>query len=480
MNGIGLLVLIAAAAQIGSAPQFPGQMSGQLSNQLPAQVPAQLAAQQIPQSQPTPLGPSAEWGWDIDDDNALYYIIQISEVKFKEMQVTGYEFPSDMPPELVGRATRIAVRFGTNLLPQNPSLEELRKIPRVNSPSEVTAQLEPGRFSDVESDKLQQVQQDRSAPAMPSFGNPGAGATTPQLDTQPNLIDQLKADTNAFAERAKSLVPGTPNLPSFPGATGATNKFNTPAAGSPLEDRTGIANNSNNWQNTNPLPSVQSDYQQQLAREEAARLANSRLTTPPTTGNFVDRNTPTNSSAYGSGAYASGAYDTRDPSSLTAEMFQRMPQRQTPGGFGGSPGAVNQGAYAPNNGQFSSNNYPNQYAPRNESFATAPPAFSNDLINDPTTHLAANPVGNGAPSVIIPVSAPPSTNSPASASPNGSEEENQPLAAKSKSTDSILAILFLLSLIVNVYLGMILRKLLMRYRAAVANNRGIVVPNAYS
>lgn len=85
-------------------------------------------------------------------------------------------------------------------------------MPRVNTPSEVTAQLGAGRISDVEADNLQHVQQDRNVPALPSLGN--LGQTLPlQLNAQANLADQIKAASNAMTEKAKSLVPGTPTIP---------------------------------------------------------------------------------------------------------------------------------------------------------------------------------------------------------------------------------------------------------------------------
>lgn len=492
MNGIGLLVLIAVAGQLNTGQPFP----------------AQLPAQPFLQSQSTAVAQNRDWGWEFDKENTLCYIIQIPEQKLREMIDTGWELPSDMPEELVGRATRITVRIGTNLLPQTPSLDELRKMPRVNTPSEVTAQLGAGRISDVEADNLQHVQQDRNVPALPSLGNLGANASTPQLNAQANLADQIKPASNAMTEKAKSLVPGTPTIPdgriglgldssransaaaassppglppSFPGAAAAPSRFNSPAIASAAGDRNSTASPANNWSGT-PDPYGQNAYQQQLAREEAARLADSRLAPPPNTSSgYAERTTTPTNGNYSRGAYASGVYDPRDPSSLAAEMFNRLPQQQTPGGFGGFPGAGNQAAFTSSNGQIHGNYADPLANPANNSFNNSAPQ-QNDFAGSPTSRMASsNTGGSGSPSMISPVTpllpAGTSTNSNDFAA--NTSDESQP-ATKSKPADNILPVLFLLSLIVNCYLGMILRKLLVRYRAAVANNRGLISPNAYS
>ncbi len=131
MNGIGLLVLIASAGQIGA-------------------------------TQPTL---SRDFGWEIDQrnpDKALCYIVQISPEIAATMERDAYENTSNMPPELVGRATRIVVRIGNSLLPQEPSLEVLRTMPVVNSPPDAIAQLGNSRMSDVEGKDVVPVQQDRT------------------------------------------------------------------------------------------------------------------------------------------------------------------------------------------------------------------------------------------------------------------------------------------------------------------------------
>lgn len=494
MNGIGLLVLIAAAGQLNTGQPF--------STQLPAQP--------FLQNQPTAIAQNRDWGWEFDKENTLCFIVQISEQKLKEMIDTGWELPSDMPEELVGRATRITVRIGTNLLPQNPSLDELKKMPRVNTRSEVTAQLGPGRISDVESENLQHVQQDRSVPALPSPSSLGANAAAPQFDAQANLADQLKAASNAIGEKAKSLVPGTPNIPdgraglglessransaaaaaagappglppSFPGAAAAPSRFNSPAIANAMDDRNSTTNPATNWAGT-PDPYGQNAYQQQLAREEAARLTDSRLASPlnPNSG-YTERTTTSTNGNYNPGGLASGAYDSRDPNSLAAEMFNRLPQQQTPGGFGGFPGAGNQAAFTNSNGQLNGN-YADPYAnPASSGFSNNLP-LQNDFAGSPASRMASsNTGGSGSPSMISPVT----TSLPTGTSTNSNDfaanaNDETPSAAKSKAADNILPVLFLLSLIVNFYLGMILRKLLVRYRAAVANNRGLISPNAYS
>ena len=81
-----------------------------------------------------------DFGWMIDkEDQALVYIVQVAPGQATQMQLNRLENLSDIPPALVGRATRISVRIGTDRLPRIPSLEEIQKMPRYGTASDVTA-----------------------------------------------------------------------------------------------------------------------------------------------------------------------------------------------------------------------------------------------------------------------------------------------------------------------------------------------------
>ncbi len=490
MNGIGLLVLIAAAGQLSAA-------------------------------QPMAQNQNRDWGWEIDRDKTLCYIIQLSPEKLQQMQNTGWELASDMPEELVGRATKVVIRLGTNLLPQTPSREELKTMPRVNSPVDVTAQLGPGRISDVETDRLQQVQQDRSAPTLPSFSN----APSPQsLDPNANLADQAQAALNAQAEKLKNFVRGTPAipdarsglglgasntnpataatgnspaLPGFPGSSSAPNKFNSPTIPNPLDGRANNASNSTNWQTAAPPAYGQGVNDQQRTRDDMSRLADNRFPTSPNPTDYgapPGTQTGTQNSGYGQGTYAgNGGYVPRDPTSLEQEMFNRLPSRQTPGGgFGsnngvGYPGnytSTNTGplsdGYPPNNFDGRSNpNYNPNGMPSNSGYNPNGMPNNNGFTGDGVSRVAGNPIGNnGQPGNIAPVTIPTTTMVTTNKSGEASEPTIHP--GKTKTAENILPVLFLLSLVVNFYLGMLIRKLLTRYRVLLANSRGHTTSNAYS
>jgi len=473
MNGIGLLVLIAAAGQLGAAG---------------------------------PMTQNRDFGWEIDtrsEDRALCYIVQLSPQKVKEMQDTGWEYPSDMPAELVGRATRIVFRIGTNLLPQTPSLEEIKRMPRFNSQADVTAQLGPGRISDVETGSLYNVQQDQRAPALPSFGG-GTGLTP--LDPATNLADQAQQNANALSDNLRNFVRGTdprfgaatagtansdsvPPMPGFPGTTAPSRFDNSTAPLNTPDNRFSSG--------TNPIPSGVN------------------------TGQAPN---------YGAGTYNSTeAYDPRDPAALGRGMFNAIPSRQTPaGGFGnygtnnpsnfastnpaqaGSPqsGASQMGTSQMGTGQMGTGQMGSNAAPLDYSGGQNPGYNQSPYNPSPYIQGHLNPSGqfnntqfaNGTgygndgrsliASTAIPATGLPNTNAPATSggavsttnTPPGTPATNPNTdspSRKSAAADNILPVFFLLSLVVNVYLGMLIRKLLTRYRALLAN-RGQSTSGAYS
>ncbi len=512
MNGIGLLVLIVAAGQV-------------TANQ--------------------PRTQNRDWGWEIDTrnaDRALCFIVQLSPTQVAEMQDTGWEYPSDMPAELVGRATRIVFRIGTNLLPQTPSLEEIKQIPRYSTPGDVTAMLGQGRLSDVEPNPLHNVLQDRGTPPLPSFGGGGfggggisgggisgglSGGGAPRaLDPSANLADQAQAATGALAEQLKTFVRGTPNLPdargglpatntnpagsgaatspSLPGFAGAaaTNKFNQPDTTNPYNDPRAGANG--NWQPPSTLPydnrgldnrgldnrGLDNRGLDDRNREDATRMADNRYQTPGNPNGYAGNSSTGQNYGYGQGAYTSGAnYDPRDPASLQRDMFNGIPTRQTPGGgFGSFNGGNNSGTtnqtnsgYAqdrlgnPQNQNYNPNDYPNGQSNNNQ--FNGGRSNNSGLAGDGVSRIADVPPGSSG----LPTTG--GQNNTQNTTTSGTKPqtlEEQALTKSTKSKDNILTVFFLLSAVVNIYLGMLIRKLLTRYRALLANMRGQTTHNAYS
>lgn len=480
MNGIGLLVLIAAAGQITAAH---------------------------------PSGPNRDFGWERDTqnpDNALCYIIQLSPENVAEMQGKAIEKRSDMPPELVGRTTRILVRIGTDVLPQTPTLEELRNMPRFNSPADVTAQLGGGRLSDVDPSDLQNVQQRGSNPPLPSFS--GQSSASPQFSgnlqgTAPpasnpamprsNFSDSASQDSANPIDQAKQL---DRSAPAFPNSRANTPAPNYADSGSNQTDRFGptannssLPNNAENWR----TPTID---ESQRSRDEVNRTADNRIQTQ-SGSNYPQSNYPQSTMPPN--------YGPRTPPSLDTSTMASIPNGPTSSiGFGANPSGQNQGKFglstpgfdnfsgqggqvgqgtqygqnAPNNQGYGGGQYANgqqyssgQYAggsgqrPNGQngfdgrdliaSNTTLPPPNSTPLPQQPP---AKNPAGETSPGDT--------TNTTLTSSNSGS----------SKTGENILSVFFLFSLVVNFYLGMLIRKLLTRYRALLANMRGQASPNAFS
>ena len=447
MNGIGLLVLIAAAGQIGATPQ---------------------------------IVPNREFGWQIDQENpdrALCYIVQLSPEKVEAMLksntigVKRLESFSDMPPELVGRATRIVVRIGNDPLPQEPPLEVLRKMPLVNSSAaDVTAGLGAGRFSDVDPQDVVTVQQGRTGtPALPTFPNQGTAGLP-----------------NATGRATGSTPPMPESWPVSPSTLGSN------IGGDRTRDE----------------PSRITDDRYQNQSQNTAGVA----------GNFTGNSGATPTPGYGPGAYEPN-YGSPNPPSLGSEMYTGITPIQTPSpGFGSYPGNQGQGKYNPstansnNNsgqGQVTSGQFTpggqfdqgGQLAPggmgqgygdgRYTPGLGGPPGANSGYANNGQGHFGG--VSQVASNTSFP-SLPPSGElsgqkpialgggSATGASTSSSDANKEAAAGSNQSTafENILPAFFILSLLVNFYLGSLIRKLLTRYRALLANMRGQTTPNALS
>lgn len=483
MNGIGLLVLIAAAGQITAA-----QTSG----------------------------PNRDFGWELDTQNpdkALCYIIQLSPENVAEMQGKAIEKRSDMPPELVGRATRILVRIGTDVLPQTPTLEELRNMPRFNSPADVTAQLGGGRLSDVDPSELQNVQQRGSNPPLPSF--PGQSSAAPQSSGSPqfsgnaagtvppasgptmprsNFSDSASTDSANPIDQAKQLDRGVPAFP--------TPRANTPVpnyadSGSSQTDRAGTTANSGTLPNNAGAWRTPTIDESQRSRDEVNRTADNRSQTQGG-GNYPQSNYPQST--------VPPNYDSRIPPSLDPSTMTSIPNRAAPNiGFGansngqnqgkfglstpgydnfsGQGGQVGQGTQYGQNGSYNqgygggqySGQYGNgQFVGGNGQRPNGQNGFDGrDLIASNTTLPPPN-TNTSSPQQ------PPAKNSASEKSPGDTENNTLTSPSSSKTSENILSVFFLFSLVVNFYLGMLIRKLLTRYRALLANMRGQASPNAFS
>ncbi len=518
MNGVRLLLVFAAATQLGVA----------------------LLAAQV--ADPFPMDSSRDFGWQIKE-GVLEYIVQISPEKAMFMQQNGEENLSDMPPELVGRVQRIVVRVGNDILPKSPSKEEIqRTVPPYMSPNDVTASLGAGKFSDLESNSIVNVQ----GSALPYPGLPdaptGAGGqsgmalppgTQPsrpgdfQTDSRGGLSQRFLSDsmapppntsppTNQFPSTspAPSTLPQTNNPSLLAAGTqkynntapgGATNGMgarngsgtpgmtNNPGGGWPGSNNNAAGNNGsgnngngngNNWNGNNNnsadgfsgLPSSMSNNGTRTYDPPAFGVR------PPELGsnNTFSQQAPSSwGSSPGMSPLAGNDFagGNRDASGGNRTYGATQPNS----GYGGS-GYGGSGYGSPNSSSPNSSS-PNfggsGYGGRGELAGNQPGMSGNSFTGqDGVTRMASNPNLAGSN---------PSNPNPGSYQNNVDTNQNRQsspsddLAGSNgashrgsiqRSSDVWLQIFFLVSLIVNFYLGMLIRKLLTRYRSLLSSVRG--------
>ncbi|MEM7474016.1 MAG: hypothetical protein AAF483_03430 [Planctomycetota bacterium] len=223
-----------------------------------------------------------DYGWFIDEkrDNALVFVVQMTPEQAQVVQLNSdprqasqqkVEFSSEMPPELVGRVTRIVVRIGTDILPRTPSLAEIKLMPRFMSSSDVTASLGPGRIAEIDGGSVVNVQ-NSNLPSMPSApntnpnqrflaGTTGSGSSTslPFPSTSPSTSSNLP-NVNSKFENTAAGAPSMPNN-NFSSRTGAQgwNGSTSPSPGTmgntgSLSDLPNSYGNTGNTLNTSRTP----------------------------------------------------------------------------------------------------------------------------------------------------------------------------------------------------------------------------------
>lgn len=501
MNGIRLLLLIASAGQVAA-------------------------------------GSERDFGWQISpEDGVLEYIVQVSPTEASQMQANHLENPSDIPPELVGRARRVVIRIGNDVLPRTPSLAEIAKMPRFNSLSDVASALQPGRIAEVESDAVRNVQ-GSGPPRLPDLsGFPGTSSS--------NAIDQASAAarggagqslsdslSNRFLNDARgsevpSLNPGTGQGSNLPGAThsgGGLAGAGLPGTGRPgtAAGQTGLSSKFENTgganaqlpaspQWTNPQGPTQrtADARSSLGAGQAAASLGAGMGQPsygipssqtPTpgfgstpgvgaglTGNVagqaaVGRQNGGLAAGLGGRGYGNAAINARGTRRGNLGYGQGGYGREGYGGEGysgegyGSPRAgYGQGGYAGGADGYGAGGYlgvgrrPANRRDRvtqiasNSRLPTGDPA-RDSLLGDSQTGKSDATTNGGQDS--------PSDDVGVGTSGNGSQGTGSASPPNSTTAVGLLQIFFLLSLVVNFYLGILIRKLLARYRSLLSNVRG--------
>lgn len=207
MNGILVLLTFSMLAQSGIGPLGAG---------LPATQSSAIA---------DPSAGLTQYGWQINSQNELEYLIQISPemLPFMTSVTDQKEFQSEIPKELVGRIQRVVVSIGTQILPRTPSLQEIpQRVP-------VIASL-PGRFRDLEPDAPVANVNNNQFPQPPgSLGSNADRSSTlsgsPPIPTTPlggTFMDQARSGNANSSSSAGRSTPGSPALPGSGAANPAT------------------------------------------------------------------------------------------------------------------------------------------------------------------------------------------------------------------------------------------------------------------
>lgn len=461
-------------------------------------------------------GTERDYGWQVKD-GFLEYIVQINPDKKRAMETLSVENASNMPPQLVGRASRVVVRFGNDILPREPSLEELERTPRLFEPPTVSAAAVLGedKFRNLES-PVRNIQGQGATPAFPTIPIPDASSLAGGLtDRAGEVANSLR---NELTERLSDVLPSS--------NTASSNTANTTVPGRGLPDTGLLAQNLTNQSGvagsfldeTRGAGTSKFNSTAPAANPPSTPAANPPASTPArmpdlppsisANSPFASSNPPSTSMTNRNSTLGNGASNTNaplNPPSLGAQST--LPQQRTPSPtFGTTPGLANSTTDW-NNANPSATNYPPVMSQPNDRYNYAaqgnlPPGFTS----------APNPSGYQNPTLVASNPAPynqPNTaatdNQAAIGNPNSGagltagasltggagltrKQLEEALAVQSKfdknkdgqltpdeytpaSVDGILLTLFVVSLLVNLYLGHLIRKLLMRYRVVLTNVR---------
>jgi hypothetical protein len=466
MNGIGLLLLLAMAGQVGP-------------------------------------GTEKDYGWEYAPDGVLQYIVQISPQKAEMMKQKSIQFPqgqpvtSEIPPELVGKIGQVKIYIGNEILPRNPSIEELRRFPRVGDtiPPSSTAQLGVPKYVEPDLIPINQSETPPSLPAFPSNGGVGNSPVSgfkdkfsrtgePVAQPAENLVDQAKNMASALEENANDSLASAAPDPSLLAQNGG---------GSPSSDfLNGLRTGGNSappskfqgLDKTNSNTGVNAGSLGNLASNPGMPPLPSATPSNPSNPNYNNQNLNTvnpNSATYSSSNQRDSVSNpwpgtNRQPlpnnnglntaSTNTGNLNNfGLQQQPTPTPtFGSAPSS-----YGPNTQNYNPNQNPNMGNDRIASNAgllgaQSPPNYTS--TNSGQVNNGQTSPNNGFGQSTLPPIQPTRT---------GQTElypqANSSLTATTNSSENVLRFSFLASLIVNVYLGFLIRKLLTRYRLLLVNTR---------
>ncbi len=514
MNGFMLLVLVVLAGQVspGAGPPMPS-----LGN--PVQ----------PASMITEAGPQTDYGWQINKYGQLEYIVQLNETKIQAMLETKdkvQDFVSPIPPVVAARITNIVVRWGSGPI-ECADINEVMKIPPVENPI-AAGGLIGGQFKTLEGARGGGMQNVAGGTQPPTLAPGGMGtnlADVPDISAErmseavrnADALAQTQNRTGAGSAFMNEAMGGRPTSPGMaplssptsgilsgagnaanpmgmpmstattppPGAGAAGAYPNTPnlntnhTALDQLGPGTGTMTTGTHASNPNSYSNVNPNGYNNLNGNSAA--GNYNYNSNPTTG-------------YGAGQSAVNPYGQSNmgnqgnsyppnPGGMFTSTNPGNTNTSAGRGFGQQPIGTGTGAY-PGYGQgpLVQSPYSSQQSNTGSQSTVAP-----WLLNDPPSLPGVRTADqrNGVPSTSSNSTVSPSNvgNPVRSGWNNGRTDgytndpygDPQTAYAQRTGMENVMPVMFVLSLVVNFYLGMLIRKLLGRYRTLLSSVRSQTV-----
>jgi hypothetical protein len=456
-----------------------------------------------------------DFGWQpaVDNPNMLEYIIQLSPEEVQLLNSGKEELFSGIPQELKGRIDRVVIRMGREKLPQEPSLEKLRTMAAVGGNPSIlnaggsaggTSLAPPSLASSIPLSPQGGLATIDPPRTLPSFGSANGPAPPPPISYAGNY-DILGSGAYEDLLRQGTMPPGTfapATLPNV-GSAGSLAEGN----GVPAIPVTQLGNNGG--ASTLP-PDPRSTFSGAGTSFSGNGGSGNQPTTPPSNNSILPRegnnggffgangNSASGNNLNGNNGGVSlpaGGWNSATNPASTAANPPRGTSTGAPVGFnnnsmagntlGNNPNILpsNNGANfngspvttASNNGGFTG--APTQYPPSggNNQFGTNPTLIASSNAGNNSLgsgSLGSGSLGSGSLGSGSLGASSSFDDDELSASADKAETADETSAAISASNwEKVLQILFILSVVLNFYLGVHLHKLLLRYRTLLSSVR---------
>lgn len=437
---------------------------------------------------------SMDFGWQpaVDNPNMLEYIIQLSPEEVQLLNSGKEELFSGIPQELKGRIDRVVIRMGREKLPQEPSLEKLRTMAAVGgnpsilnaggSASGTTLSAPPSLASTAPlapQGGLSTIDPPRTLPSFSSNNTTAAPAPPIAYSGNYDLLasgvyeDLLRQGTMPPGSQPANINPPPLNPDSFTGNTGipaipvAQSGATNPPSILPADPRLSPpATTPSNNANTPIFPKLNGGNTTLPAGGWASTSGNPQ--NPAVTGGNPPR-TPQSGAAVGfNNNSLTGNTLGNNPSILPSGSngnFVNIPSTTSNNGGGFN---VPQTQYLPSGGNNIANNPGNGYPGADNSILPnrLQPGNNNGQFGTSPTLIASSNPGNGSVGIT-----PSPEDEDVSPSETNDLSDQKAALASASNWEKVLQILFILSIVLNFYLGVHLHKLLLRYRNLLSSVR---------